>query len=151
MIQDISENFRDIVTESDTLIDHFVEHTRVRLLGCGTRRLTMGSVTHFLIPSFLIVYYQQGSVLLEYADRTVVLSPGSFYIFRPYELYSGVRTSDDPVCISYLQFDMMPFTERYQLGRLAMANTDALFQQNRYHLFGKMLQELTSEPPQKSS
>ena len=149
MVQNLSEHFRNPDVESDSLIDHFIDTMHIRLLGCGVHETEIKTVSNFMLPAFLIVSYRSGSVLLTHGGQTTVLEPGSFYMFGPNDLYSGTRLGDEPLCFSYLQFDMEPFMERYHFCRVAMLSADSAFQDEKYRRFGGMLEELAADGAQK--
>lgn len=150
MPQNLFESFRNMGEEPDSLVDYFIESIHIRLLGCGTQRTTAASVSNFLLPDFLVVYYRKGSVELRHGSQTTLLKPGSFYVFRPYDLYSGRKIGEDSICFSYLQFDITPFMERYHFGAMAMTAADTVFQDAKYQRLGKILEGLAEDAPQTS-
>lgn len=145
MVQNLSENFRTVDLEDESLIDHFIDTVSIRLLGCGVRETEAGVISNFMLPDFLIVHYMSGTVSLRHGEAMTVLTPDSFYIFRPDEIYTGVRLGDEPLRFSYLFFDMAPFLERYNFSRLALSAADGIFQSEKYRRFGRMLDEFADD------
>ena len=125
MVRNLSKDFQNIEDEASTIVDYFIDSIHVRLLGCGVHRSSTERIVNFLLPAFLVVYYKEGSVEIQHGKETTVLKPGSCYIFRPNDIYSGKRIGDSPICFAYLQFDMAPFMERYNFGTFAMISTDS--------------------------
>ena len=113
MAQNLSQDFRNIEDDAGSLVDYFIENINVRLLGCGIHRSSTARIANFQVPAFLAVYYKVGSVEIRHGNETTILKPGSFYIFRPNDVYSGRKIGDLPICFAYLQFDITPFMERY--------------------------------------
>ncbi len=149
MAQNLSKNFENIEDEANTLVDYFIDNIHVRLFGCGIHNTSTERVTNFLLPAFLVVYYKKGSVEIQHGSEITVLKPGSCYIFRPNDIYSGKRIGDSPVCFAYLQFDITPFMDRYNFGTVAMISTDTIFQKPQYHSLGTMLERLAEDDPEK--
>jgi AraC-like DNA-binding protein len=145
-VQNLSEVFRDLGNAQQSPADRYIENTRIQLLGCGIRETAVPEIQNFMLPAFLAVSYQAGSVQLRHGAQTIVLKPGSFYIFRPYDIYSGVRIGETPLRFAFLQFDMTPFMERYYFGVDALIS-DVMFQNPRVRRFGEMLEELAAEDP----
>jgi len=147
MAKDLSGNFKNIEDDASTLVDYLIESTHIQLLGCGIKRVVSERINNFLLPAFLFVYYQEGSVELRHGNEITVLKPGSSYLFRPDDIYSGRRIGAGPIRFAYLQFDIAPFMERYNFGTIAMTATDALFQKRQYKSLGEMLERLAEDDP----
>ena len=135
--------------EANTIVDYFIESIHVRLLGCGIHKTAAERISNFQLPAFLVVYYKKGSVEIQHGSETTVLKPGSCYIFRPNDIYSGKIVGGTPICFAYLQFDITPFMERYNFGTIAMISTDATFQKPQYHSLGEMLEKLAEDSPER--
>lgn len=149
MVQNLSKAFENIEDEANTIADYFIESIHVRLLGCGIHRSSTERVSNFLLPAFMVVYYKEGSVEIRHGGETTVLKPGSCYIFRPNDIYSGRKLGDSPICFAYLQFDLAPFMERYNFGAIATISTDAAFEKPQYHSLGAMLEKLAEDDPER--
>ena len=149
VIENLSEQFRGRSEERNTLFDSFVENMRIQLIGCGVCKTEIARLDNFLLPAFLMVSYTQGTTELSCQGRSVLLNPGSFYVFRPYELYSGVRKSGEPLVFSYLQFDITPFLDRFHFGKTAFSAADGVLPESEYRGFGQMLETLAAEEEQK--
>jgi len=149
MTQNLSNDFRNIEDEADSIVDYFIESIHIRLLGCGIHNSSTERITNFLLPAFLVVYYKKGSVEIQHGSETTVLKPGSCYIFRPNDIYSGKKIGDSPICFAFLQFDITPFMERYNFRTIAMISTDTIFQKPQYHSLGEMLEKLAEDDPKR--
>jgi len=149
MAQNLSQDFRNIEDDAGSLVDYFIENINVRLLGCGIHRSSTARIANFQVPAFLAVYYKVGSVEIRHGNETTILKPGSFYIFRPNDVYSGRKIGDLPICFAYLQFDITPFMERYNFGTIAMISTDTFFQKQQYRPLGEMLAKLAEDDPER--
>jgi AraC-like DNA-binding protein len=147
MIQMISNSFVNVGGELKTPIDNLIESLQIRIIGCGIHTSDTRILDHFLLPAFLLVYYQSGQVELMCRNQKTLLQPGSFYIFRPYEIYSGTRLGDVPIQFAFLQFDISPFMERYHFETNILPFAEDLIQEERYACFGAMLEELCLAPP----
>lgn len=71
--------------------------------------------------------------------------PGSFFLFRPYDVYSSRLTEGPALCTAYLQFDIAPFMERCRFGLSALTFTDTVFAGDRCRRFGAFLGELAAD------
>jgi AraC family transcriptional regulator len=147
MTQNLSGNFQNMEDEDGTLVDYFIESIHVRMLGCGVFTTAAERIGNFLLPAFLVVFYTSGSVEIQHGSETTVLSPGSFYIFRPNDVYSGHKLTEGALCFSYLQFDIAPFMERYNFGAVAMISTDRVFREPQYVCLGELLEKLARDDP----
>lgn len=145
MARNISEDFMGEGELADGLADYFIDSLRVRLIGCGVRTLSSRRISNFMLPTFLAVVYKSGSAEIRHGTQTTVLGPGSFFIFRPDDRYSGKMLGNAPVCMAFLQFDIAPFMERYHFGLTTLSSTDAVFQSGRYRRFGDFLAELAED------
>ena len=143
--QNIAGTFAGESPLTDHPADYCMENLPIRLIGCGTRTISSRRVSNFMLPTFLAVVYKSGSVEIQHGAETTVLKPGSFFIFRPYDVYSGAALGSAPVCMAFLQFDIAPFMERYPFGLRALSFEDSLFQSERYRRFGPFLRELAQE------
>lgn len=150
MARNLADTFHNLDDESNTLVDYFIESIHVRLLGCGIKSSSTERVNNFLLPAFLVVYYKKGSVEIQHGSETTILKPGSFYLFRPYDVYSGKKIGEEPICFAYLLFDIAPFMERYNFGTIAMESSDSIFQEIRYHRLGEILAGLAEDSPARS-
>lgn len=146
VIQNLGENFKNVSGAVDTLPGELIDELNIRLLGCGTYTTQVQSIPSFLLPTFLIVCYRGGTVELCHRGRTVRLSPGSFYIFMPYEVYGGVRVGGEPLRFSYLLFDILPYMERFRFGRTALSVPPDFFENETYRCMGRMLHALAQDP-----
>lgn len=150
MVQNIAESFVNLQGEEDSLIHHFIKNSHIRLLGCGTCRTSKTVIRDFMLPAFLAVCYKMGETELCHGGQKTLLQPGSFYIFRPNQVYTGTRVSAEPLAFVYLQYDMAPFMDRYQFGKVALTDDDALFASRPYRRFGEMLTELAEDAPDRT-
>lgn len=150
MTLNLAESFKNIEEKPDSLVAYFSENIHIRLIGCGVFDAATSRTVNFLFPAFFAVYYQKGSVELQHNGTSVRLTPGSFYLFRPYDVYTGKRIGEAQLCFTYLQFDIIPFVERYNFGAIAMASSDTLFKSPNYQHFGKLMTELAADPPDKT-
>lgn len=143
MIQNLAESFMSDSEEDTGRADQFIDGMSIRLIGCGNRLFTEREVGRFLFPSFLIVYYRQGSTELRRGKHTIILKPGSFYIFQPYRIYSGRRISREPLNYAFLQFDIAPFMTRRSFSN-ALANAEDEISE-KYQDLGRRLESLTAD------
>ena len=140
MITNLAPVFSDKTNNStsNNEVEQFLSNLRVQVLGHGERgdNLSPDARENFMCPAFLLISYEQGSVTLEHSGKTTVLSPGSFYIFNPFELFSGRRTSKESLCYKYIYFDITPISSRSIFRKLAFTGDDTYFQQEWYHTVG---------------
>lgn len=132
-------NHRD--SQADAL-ESIVRAMDVRLIGHGVMEgVDVKKIGDFMLPAFLIVYYLRSSVIITHSEQSLVLSPGSFYIFKPFERYDGVRQGKEPLDFAYLYFDIMPISLRIRLMRNAFVSCDELFKKEWYGIVGASLEE----------
>ena len=121
-------------------LEQFISSLHVQILGQGIRQEHfLEKVDDFLLPSFLLVYYEQGSVTLRHNKYTTVLEPGSLYIFTPFELYDARRNGSVPLIYKYIYFDVMPISSRSIFKKYAFSGDDKYFQEEWYHTIGATL------------
>lgn len=145
MAKNLSEIFSGGKELTASLADYFLDHIHVRLISCGIRTTSCKRMSDFMMPTFLAVAYQSGSVEIQHGAEATVLKPGSFFLFRPYDVYSGKMVGDAALRFAYMQFDIAPFMERYDFGLSALNFTDTLFLSDRYERFGPFLAELAED------
>ena len=124
-------------------VEQFISNIRVQILGHGERaeNPSLEHQENFMCPAFLLVYYEQGSVTLEHSGKTTLLHPGSFYIFNPFELFTGHRTGKEPLRYKYVYFDINPISSRSIFRKCAFNGDDTYFQQEWYSTVGAGLLE----------
>ena len=144
MVMDLSDLFVSTFPKTDTALDQFIQGVEVRLIGCGVKSTDMRAIDSFTIPAFLLVHYSRGSVEITHGEQRTILVPGSFYMFRPFEIYSGRSLSDVTPSFVFLRFDISPYTARYNFGRLAMETPDQLYLQEHYLRMGEVLDDISS-------
>ena len=121
-------------------LEQFLSGLHVHILGQGERQEeNIHHLENFLLPSFLLVCYEQGSVTLQHNGQTTKLEPGSFYIFEPFELYNGKQTSKEPIAYKYIYFDILPISARSIFKKYAFSGDNSYFQEEWYHTVGKDL------------
>lgn len=147
MFIDLSSTFANTDAVGGTSADTLIESMQIRLLGSGVFRTDAAQVHNFLLPTFLMVCYRQGSVTLHRGEETTVLEPGTFYLFLPYEIYSGTRTGSAPVEFSFLQFDISPYLERIDFCASAAAAGSGVFCGETYRHLGALLNAAAGEAP----
>lgn len=150
MVLNLTDTFKNGENEPWSLADHFIENIHIRLLGCGIEKTAAKKINDFLLPAFMLVYYKKGSAEIRHGNKTIVLKPGSLYIFRPYEIYRGKKAGDAAIAFAYLQFDITPFAERCNFEAISGVFADSVFQNARYRRFGETLEELAEIVPGES-
>ena len=145
MALNIADSFTNEEEVPENLVDYFIENIHIRLIGHGVRTLSISQLNNFTVPTFLAVYYKSGSVEIQHGGNTTILKPGSFYLFRPHDVYSGKKVGLETISFVYTRFDITPFMERYNFGLCAIYSTDALFEGEKYRRFGILLNELVED------
>lgn len=145
MVQSLGRFYfnEDIAHYNDKILERFLKSMHIQILGYG-RSVTDSSlkrIENFSLPAFLMVYYEQGSVTLTHASQTTQLTPGSLYIFNPFELFTGIRTSDTPLVYKYIYFDIAPLSTRSIFVNYTFINHNENFQQSWYNTAGANLLE----------
>ena len=146
-MKNLSDDFRNIQSNNYTLIDDFTDEIRVNLTGCGVFETETAEVGSFILPEFLAVYYRSGAVKLSHRDKTIQLSPGSFYIFKPYEVYSGIRTSSCRIVFSYMLFDISTFLNDFDFGFNTFFPDDGIFGRPCYQKLGQLMDAHSGSSP----
>jgi len=144
MVLNLTDNFKTLFSEDSSALDDFIENAHVHLLGCGTFESRVSPIRNFILPAFLAVYYKKGTVELHCNDGTTVLKPGSFFVFKPYEVYSGTLLEGDSYAFSFLQFGMTPFIQNFNLIKTAFALPEETFSSERYRRLGAALEDILS-------
>lgn len=145
MVTDLSTNFMDVLDSDESPLDAFVQKMDIRLLGCNRLRTEKKNVFNFMTSSFLMVSYRKGSVLITHGGQSTLLSPGSVFIFRPFEIYNGVRQSPGAIEFYYVNFDITPFTERYNITQLIIDLGDDIFNDEKYRRSHSIIEEYLLE------
>lgn len=153
MVQNIGSFYFDktIAYYNDKNLEQFIKNMHIQILGYGRRQTdqTLTKIEDFSLPAFLIVYYEQGDVTLVHNGQSTELTPGSLYIFKPFELFSGFRTSEQPLSYKYIYFDIAPISARSIFISYAFGHRAKGFQQLWYHTAGANLLESAYEAGQR--
>jgi len=149
MIRNFSDNFTTSIPQDDPVLKSFAANLDIRLIGFGEFETGQSTLDGFMSPSFLAVVYRRGKVKISHGSQQTILEAGSFFIFRPYEIYSGGCIDPAVPCFSYVLFDLMPFTEKYNFGQVIANAPDSVFAGRAYRQMGQLLQELVEESGRK--
>lgn len=124
-------------TQSNDL-EHFTNNLHIQILGHGRRQEppSLDRVENFMFPAFLLVQYEQGSTTLKHNGKTMVLKPGSLYIFNSFELYTGHRNTSEPLAYKYVYFDIVPISSRSIFRKYAFGSEDSYFDQEWFKTVG---------------
>ena len=142
MVYNLSDYFTNALQEESSFVDEFIENAHVRVRGYGIDAAGHHSVRNFMFPDFLIVHYKSGTVQIHHGEKATILTPESLYIFKPYEVYSGIQLEDTPISFSFLQFEVTPYIQRYNLMKTALSLDESLFDGIAYRRIGILLDEL---------
>ena len=113
----------------------FINNSNIQLLGYGAKSSSIKETNHFILSDFLIVYHKKGVMDICHQNEHLILLPETFYIFRPYVIYHGIRTSSCNIEFSYLSYNISPFIEKYNFEKIALYSADHIFKQkNTKHL-----------------
>jgi AraC-like DNA-binding protein len=140
MVQNLTEDYTTDPEGANSRTDQFIDSMSIRLIGSGISTFAGRNVSSFLFPAFLIVYYRQGSTSLHCGDHTILLKPGSFYVFQPYRIYSGERVSREPLEFAFLQFDIAPYITRRSFCEALLNAEDEI--SGKYQGLGRRLDSL---------
>ena len=141
MVLNLSKKFTDDFDMQTDTLDSLIRHMEIRIIGHGIRSSGETLIQNFLFPSFLMVYFYKGSAELNYGGKTVLLEPGSFFMYKPFEVYSGVLKSKPPFVFSYVYFDIYPYSTRIDFERNAFQAEEKLFKLPWYSGVGALLDE----------
>lgn len=150
MVFNLSEKFSNSFQEENTYVDDFIENAKVRMLGCGVFDCDAATVRNFMLPAFLVVYYKTGTVEISHGESKTTLRPGALFVFKPYEVYSGLRIGDEHISFSYMQFDITPYIQNYNLMKTAFSLDDEMFHGEQYRRVGLVLDEFLKDGVHKS-
>ena len=138
MIQDLSEAFTDRRTDRDDQLEKILQQMKIRIIGHGMKKdVIVERIENYVLPSFLLVYYCRGEVDISHAGQTTHIAAGSFYLHEPFEIYSGIRTSREPLEFLYVNFDIMPVFIQRIFKHNAFLSGDQLFQKPWYGRMGE--------------
>lgn len=140
MIKDLTDVFTNFIEEPHNDLDSIVSAMSVRIMGQGRTRVDYDQVNDFMMPSFLAVYYYSGSVQITHETNHFNITPGTFFIFEPYEIYSGIRISEEPVDYIFVNFEISPFSSRNVFKQNVFAISDAMFKDPWYTEIGRSLE-----------
>jgi len=144
MITNLAAFFTNCPTPShNNPLEQFMNNTHICILGHGLRQegTSFQTKENFILSNFLLVYYEQGCVKLEHSGKTTLLKPGSFYIFNPFESFSGQRIGSGPIVYKYIYFDILPISSRSIFKKYAFYSGDKYFQQKWFRTTGIKLLE----------
>lgn len=123
-------------------LENFIHNLHIEILGHGLREEgDLQNIDNFLLPGFLLVYYRQGTVKLTHNGKETQLNPDSFYIFEPFELFSGERLSPDPIVYHYIYFDIAPISARSIFKKYAFRSGDEIYRNKWYSTIGATLED----------
>lgn len=113
MVTNIGSLYANDDIAPDKSLENFILNLHIRVLGHGMRNVGDLSVLNdFMTPYFLLVYYVQGSTRIKHGEDTFDIKPGTMFIFKPYELYSGTRLSQEDLVYKFIYFDITPISSR---------------------------------------
>mgnify|MGYP001245897901 CR=1 FL=1 len=145
MSMNVSDSFITLPNRENNAANEYIDGMSVRLLGYGMYHMSDMEVMDFILPMFLVVYYKQGSVEVTHGNRRILLKPGSFYIFRPYEVYSGKRVGNTQPVFAFIQFDITPFMARFNFD-IAVGSISN-YTDTKYNYLGALLKDLAESDP----
>lgn len=150
MIANLSENFKNSLQEPHTVADAFAENACIHLLGSGVYKGRVPTLDSFMLPAFLMVYYRGGQAEVCRGNKGTLLRPGSFYLFRPFERYSSVVDEAAVLHFSFLQFEVTPYIQNYNLMKTALSLDEDHFEEAPYKRLGALLDELLQDDANKA-
>ncbi len=137
MPRDLSNVFMEGAVVGNNLLEDFLQKVKIRIIGYGTKKaLMVERIDNYIVPSFLLVYYLRGAADVTHAGQTSKLRAGSFYVHKPFEIYNGVRISEEPLEFFYVNFDMEPLSVQSTFKHYAFLCGDGVFQQEAYSKLG---------------
>ena len=140
MTCNLSAAFTNRAAVSDDALRDFLAQIKIRILGYGIKQsVTVERVEDYILPSFLLVYYDKGAVKVSHAEQTTEITAGSFYLHEPFEVYRGVRTSKEPLEFVYINFDITPVSFQGIFKYHAFHAGDVSFQSSWYSMLGASL------------
>ena len=148
MVLNLSTAFTDTGVKHDVWLTGLMQQMKIRIIGHGIKEnVRVDRLDNYILPSFLLVYYYEGAVSIFHAGQTTKLCAGSFYLHNPFEVYSGLRTSDEPLKFLFVNFDIAPLSVRGLFKRNAFSSGDGLFAQEWYRRVGASFKEFCQPDP----
>ena len=139
---DLSSEFTNAAAIRDDLLGSLVQQMKIRIIGRGIKDgVVVYQINNYILPSFLLIYNLEGSMSISHAGQTTKLAAGSFYLHEPFEIYTAVKTSMEPVKFLFVNFDIAPLSLREIFKRNAFLSGDGLFGREWYSRMGQALQE----------
>jgi len=145
MLKKLSKNFSNIDPESSRSSGSFMDDIHVRATGCGIYKTDLVNLDEFAVSGFLMVFYKQSSVKIKRRNREMILKPGSFYIFSPYDVYSGIRVGKEPLIFFYIQFDISPFLGDIKFKADQMSPDINVFSGKEYFYIGQLMEQVVTD------
>lgn len=145
MLKKLSKNFSNIDPESSESADSFMDDIHVHATGCGIYKTDLVNLDEFAVSGFLMVFYKQGSVKIKRRNGETILKPGSFYIFSPYDIYSGTRIGKEQLIFFYIQFDISPFLGDIKFKTDQMSPDMNVFSGKEYFYIGQLMEQIVTD------
>ena len=144
MVQNLSKRFVDEQDMRVDALESLIRHMDVHIIGHGLRVSRETLIKDYMFPDFLMFCFCKGTASVSHNGRTAQLSPGSFYMYKPFEVYTGELTCEPPFVFSYVYFNIYPYSARIDFERNAYQAGDEVFARDWYRLAGASLEELCS-------
>ena len=139
---DLSSEFTNAAAIRDDLLGSLVQQMKIRIIGRGIKDgVVVYQINNYILPSFLLIYNLEGSMSISHAGQTTKLAAGSFYLHEPFEIYTAVKASMEPVKFLFVNFDIAPLSLREIFKLNAFLSSDSLFRKKWYSRIGQALQD----------
>jgi hypothetical protein len=100
----------------------------------------------FIIPFYMILYCMEGTnIVIQHKNTRTVLKPGTFFLFRPLEVYSFVVEKEATIKSLYIYFRITPLTKSRIFAKFAFHSGDIIFQQKWYQRIGVYLKDFIED------
>jgi AraC-like DNA-binding protein len=127
------------------VLETFINNLTIDILGCGYFSPEL-HLKDFVIPYYMILYCMEGTrVVITHKNTQTVLKPGTFFLFRPLEVYSAFIEQKSRGKNLYIYFRITPLTKSRIFAKFAFHYGDMFFHQIWYQRIGVNLKSFIED------
>jgi len=141
MVQNLAKRFIDENNMQGDIMESLMHNLNVRIIGHGLRSSMETRFGDYMFPDFLMFCFHSGSARLVHNGYATLLEPGSFFVYKPFDVYTAELTSTPPFVFSYVYFSVQPWSVRLALESNVFQPGDEQYRRDWCRQAGASLKE----------
>jgi AraC-like DNA-binding protein len=99
----------------------FIDSLQINVQGQGIIcRSELKVLADFLVSSFLLISILEGEIEVHHQEKCDCCTPGTMYLFVPFQSYTACSVGKDDLKFIYLNFDVYPFAQRNSIEKVLL-------------------------------